>query len=114
MYIPKSMKKKIANTFYDKTIDVLSNDVTTDAEGGITYKGLASIDNFNGNVSFSNCKKIQEEYGFDYEIDISITASTDISISINDLIKYNNIIYNVTDILPSDSHILIVATKWRQ
>ena len=114
MYIPQKMRNKIADTFYDKTVSVMSNAVTTDAEGGVTYKGLAVVDTFNGNVSFSNCKKIQEEYGLDYEIDISITTSTDTSININDIIQYGDITYNVTDVLPSDSHILIVATKWRQ
>lgn len=114
MYIPNKMTKAIANAFYDKTVEVMSNQTTTDAEGGVSYKGLAVTDSFNGNVSFSNCKKIQEEYGLDYQIDISITASTDTSISINDIIKYDNVVYNVTDVLPSDSHILIVATKWRQ
>lgn len=114
MYIPKTMTKVIADNFYDKTVEVMSNQTTTDAEGGVTYKGLAVTDSFNGNVSFSNCKKIQEEYGLDYEIDISITTYTDTDISINDIIKYNDVIYNVSDVLPSDSHILIVATKWRQ
>ena len=114
MYIPQTMKNKIANTFYDKTVEIMSNQTIVDAEGGVTSKGLAVIDSFNGNVSFSNCKKIQEEYGLDYEIDISITADIDTDISINNYIKYNDIIYDVTDILPSDSHILIVATKWRQ
>ena len=33
---------------------------------------------------------------------------------INDIIKYDNIVYNVTDVLKRDSHILVVATKWRQ
>ena len=108
------MTNKIANTFYDKTVEVMSNNIITDAEGGVTYKGLAVTDSFNCNVSFSNCKKIQEEYGLDYEIDISITADTNTNISINDIIKYDNVVYNVTDVLLSDSHILIVATKWRQ
>ncbi len=108
------MTDKITNTFYDKVVYIMDNVVTTDAEGGVTSKGLIVVNNFNGNVSFSNCKKIQEEYGLDYEIDISITASTDTSININDIIKYNDIIYTVTDVLSSDSHILIVATKWSQ
>lgn len=114
MYIPQKMTNKIASVFYDKTIEVLTPNVITDAEGGVNYKGLATISSFNGNVSFSNCKKVQEEYGLDYEIDISVTASVNTNVSINDIIKYQNITYNVTDILPSDSHILIVATKWRQ
>lgn len=114
MYIPKTMTKAIANAFYDKTVEVMSTNTITDAEGGVNYRGLAVVNSFNGNVSFSNCKKIQEEYGLDYEIDISITCDVDTDISINDIIRYENITYNVTDILLSDSHILIVATKWRQ
>lgn len=113
MYIPKSMTKAIANAFYDKTIEVLKDNTVTDAEGGIVYKGLATVDSFKGNVSFSNCKKIQEEYGLDYEIDISITTDYEL-IRHNQLIKYNDVVYNVNDVLQSDSHFLIVATKWRQ
>ena len=108
------MKNKIASAFYDKTINVMSNQTVVDAEGGVTNRGLAVVSNFNGNVSFSNCKSIQEEYGLDYEIDIAITSHVDTNVSINDIIQYNNVIYKVTDVLPSDSHILIVANKWRQ
>lgn len=108
------MKSKIASAFYDKQVSVMSNVTTTDAEGGVTNRGLAVVSNFNGNVSFSNCKSIQEEYGLDYEIDIAITTDTTCSVVINDIIQYDNITYKVTDVLKSDSHILIVANKWRQ
>lgn len=114
MYIPKTMKDKIANTFYDKTVEIMSKQTTIDAEGGINSKGLTVTSNFNGNVSFSNCKSIQEEYGLDYNIDIAITSHVNTNVAINDIIKYENVIYNVTDVLKSDSHVLIVATKWRQ
>lgn len=107
------MIKKIAQTFYDKQVDVLDKITTTDAEGGVTSKGLTLKDTFNGNVNFSNCKKIQEDYGLDYNIDISVTTNYNL-LSINDFIRYEDIVYSVTDILSSDSHILIVATKWRQ
>lgn len=113
MYIPKTMTKKIANAFYDKTVEILEKTSNIDAEGGVTSKGYDVKDSFNGNVSFSNCKQIQEEYGLDYNIDISVTTDYKL-LEINDIIKYQDVIYNVTDILPSDSHILIVATKWRQ
>lgn len=113
MYIPNQMTKQIARVFYDKTVDVLASNVITDAEGGVNYNGYAVVDNFKGNVNFSNCKKIQEEYGLDYNIDISITTDYNLLIH-NNLIRYKDVVYNVTDILPSDSHILIVATKWRQ
>lgn len=113
MYIPKTMRTKIASVFYDKEVEVLEKATTIDAEGGVNTKGLQSKDNFKGNVSFSNCKKIQEEYGLDYNIDISITTDYNL-LKINDIIKYLDVIYNVTDVLPSDSHILVIATKWRQ
>lgn len=113
MYIPKTMRTKIASVFYDKEVEVLEKATTIDAEGGVNTKGLQSKDNFKGNVSFSNCKKIQEEYGLDYNIDISITTDYNL-LKINDIIKYLDVIYNVTDVLFSDSHILVVATKWRQ
>ena len=113
MYIPKTMRTKIASVFYDKEVEVLEKATTIDAEGGVNTKGLQSKDNFKGNVSFSNCKKIQEEYRLDYNIDISITTDYNL-LKINDIIKYLDVIYNVTDVLSSDSHILVVATKWRQ
>lgn len=112
MYIPKSMMKTMANTFYDKTIGILEKQTTIDAEGGVTSKGYEEIDTFKGNVSFSNCKKIQEDYGLDYEIDISITTNK--ALNINDMINYDDVVYTVTDVLPSDSHVLIVGTQWRQ
>ena len=113
MYIPKTMTKAIAKNFYDKTVEVLQSNVITDTEGGIVYKGTATVDTYKGNVSFSNCKKRQEEYWLDYNIDISITTNYN-KLKINDIIKYLGVVYNVSDVLPSDSHVLIVANKWRQ
>ena len=114
MYIPQKMRNKIASAFYDKTVEVMDKIIETDAEGGVTNKGLTVVSNFKGNVSFSNCKSIQEEYGLDYEIDIAITSDITTIVFIDSIIKYNDVVYKVTDVLPSDSHILIVATKWRQ
>ena len=113
MYIPKNMTKQIAKVFYDKEVSILVKTTTIDAEGGVNTKGYDGIATFKGNVNFSNCKQIQEEYGLDYNIDVSITTNYNL-LKINDIIKYQEIIYNVTDILPSDSHLLVVATKWRQ
>ncbi len=113
MYIPKTMSDAIANTFYDKTIYVLEKRKITDKEGGIISKGFDVVLEFKGNVSFSNCKEIQEQYGLDYEIDIAVTTFTETEINIDDIIKYNEIKFKVTDVLISDSHKLVVATKWQ-
>lgn len=114
MYIPKQMTKEIAKVFYDKTVEIVEQATTVDAEGGVNTKGYEVVNNFKGNVNFSNCKQIQEEYGLDYNIDVSITTYSNVEVNIGDIIKYNGVFYNVTDVLPSDSHILVVATKWRQ
>lgn len=113
MYIPKTMKTKIAKLFYDKEVSKLVSNTTVDAEGGVNNKGYDVLETFKGNVSFSNCKQIQEDYGLDYNIDLAITTQYE-SLAINDIIKYQDVIYKVTDVLPSDSHFLVVATKWRQ
>lgn len=114
MLIPETMKNKINSVFYDKTVDILTNTTTVDAEGGVTFKGLSIANTFNGNVSFANCAKIQEEYGLDYLIDISITTNINVPIAINDIIQYEDVVYSVKDVLKFDSHILIVGVKWTQ
>ena len=139
MFIPKSMTKVISDAFYDKTIDILSKEINVDAEGGVTLdakitllatddtppalitddSGYALLESnnvigaFRGNVSFSSCKKLQEEYGLDYDIDIAITTFANVEIAINDLIQYKGVVYNISDKLVSDSHALIVAKKWQ-
>ena len=80
--------KQIARTFYDKEVSVLVSTSTIDAEGGVNVKGYDVLDKFNGNVNFSNSKKIQEEYGLDYNIDISITTNYN-ALKINDIIYLN-------------------------
>lgn len=113
MYIPKTMKKAIDKIFYDKFLEILEENTTKDNEGSIIVIDYKAIDNFRGNVNFNNCKKIQEEYGLKYEIDITITTNYQ-KLKINDFIKYKDITYNVTDVLESDSHFLILAKKCPQ
>ena len=113
MYIPQTFKDSIKSTFYDKEVEVLENKTSMDDEGGVNYKGLEKVNSFFANVSFSNCKKIQEEYGLNYDINISITTDYK-DLKINNLIKYEDKIYNITDKLKSDSHILYVGILWQQ
>lgn len=140
MYIPKKMKKLIAKNFYDKGILVLDKTITHDEEGGMNVKKGRVSYKFYGNVNFSNFGSIQEDYGLDYQIDISITASPEtfedkvyfddaelvydkdkiyikqteeILLGISDIISYGGKEYEVTNIIPFDSHILILG-KWQQ
>lgn len=140
MYIPRIMKKLIAKNFYDKEILVLDKTATRDEEGGLNTKAGKVSYKFYGNVNFSNFGKIQEDYGLDYQIDISITASpetfedkvyledaelvydrdriyikdtSEILLGINDIISYGGKEYRVSSIIPFDSHILVLG-QWER
>lgn len=106
------MKSKIAQYFYDKEIKLYKKTETTDDEGGKTFNISKSDYEFLGNVNFKNRRKIQEEYGLDYDVDIAITTDFD-KAEINDLILYN-VYYDVTDVIVCDSHFLILGKIWRK
>lgn len=114
MQIPSNFINIIADTFYDKDLIVLDKSTIYDVEGGINVKGMSQKDTFKGNVSFTNFKTIQENFGIDYQIDIAITTYRETNVVNDDIIKYSEIIYKITDVLKTDSHLLILATKWRQ
>lgn len=113
MFIPETMKRGIAKAFYDKDIHLLNKSTEMDSEGDVKTTGYTEINNFKGNVNFSNCEKIQEEYGLDYKINISITTDYT-EVKKTDILSYDNILYEVKGIYPKDSHVLIVGTKWRE
>ena len=112
MFIPKSMKTVIAKTFYDKEIHLMNKSVKKDAEGGVKTKGYTVKECFKGNVNFSNCEKIQEEYGLDYKVNISITTDY-IGLEKNDIISYDKMFYEVKGIYIRDSHLLVLGATWR-
>lgn len=112
MFIPNTMKTEIAKAFYDKEIHRMDKSVEKDAEGAVITKGYTVKETFKGNVNFSNCEKIQEDYGLDYKINISIT--TDFTgLSVNDVISYDRVLYEVKGIYSRDSHTLVLGAKWR-
>ena len=112
MFIPRAMKTEIAKTFYDKEIHLMNKSVEKDAEGGVTTKGYSVKDVFKGNVNFSNCEKVQEEYGLDYKINITITTDYT-ELKKDDILAYNKVLYEVKGIYINDSHVLILGANWR-
>ena len=112
MFIPKSMKTAIAKAFYDKEIHLMDKRTEMDAEGDVKTLGYSVKEAFKGNVNFSNCEKIQEDYGLDYKVNISITTDYN-GLNVNDIIVYEQGLYEVKGIFNRDSHRLIVGANWR-
>lgn len=112
MFIPNAMKTEIAKAFYDKEISLMDKETAQDTEGGVKLTGYSVKEVFKGNVNFSNCEKLQEEYGLDYRVNISITTDYN-GLEKDDIISYNELLYAVKGIYPRDSHVLILGANWR-
>lgn len=112
MFIPKTMKTAIANTFYDKEIHLMDMRTETDAEGGVKTSGYAVRTAFKGNVNFSNCEKIQEDYGLDYKVNVSITTDYN-AVKLADILAFDGVLYEVKGIYHRDSHNVVLGAIWR-
>lgn len=114
MYIPKTFKRAIEKTFYDKSIFILDKTATRDVEGDYIEESTNKVDEFIGNVSFSNFKEIKEEYGLEYDIGVVISTllKNKDKINLSTLISYNDIIYEITDKFERDSHLLLIGSVW--
>lgn len=113
MLFPDEAKTEIANAFYDKDISILAKTETLDPEGGVVKTGETIKSTFKGNVRFTTLAKIQAEIGLTDQIDIAITCDPSTDIVVDDLMQYAGREYVATDVLPYDSHILIVGKKWQ-
>jgi hypothetical protein len=106
------MKTEIAKAFYDKDIHLMNKSTETDSEGGVKTNGYTVKESFKGNVNFSNCEKIQEEYGLDYKINISITTDYT-GLKKDAVFAYDKVLYTVKGIFVRDSHTLVLGANWR-
>lgn len=113
MFLPADFKGVIADTFYDKTITKLAKSITTDSEGGKKKTGTTAAGTFKGNVRFTALGQLQSEIGLVEQIDIAITCDPATSMAVDDLFQYLGKKYVAVDVLPYDSHALIVGRKWQ-
>lgn len=111
MQVPDTFRKAISDIFYDKTVQVLSKEIVTDTEGSRRSVPGVITGTFKGNVNFNTLAAVQESYGLDYEIDITITTAYD-GIKVNDLISYDGRYFEVTDCKPFDTHYQIVGIDY--
>lgn len=109
MNIPEEFKKVIADTFYDKDIEIWTKGTIKDDEGSIVGNGkLEKIDSFKGNFQFSTREYIQQEYGKEIEANAIVTCDKTIA-EIGNILVYDNNDYTIKSLVPSDSHITILV-----
>ena len=109
MKIPEIFKQTIANTFYDKQIEIWSSGTITDDEGSVIGNGkVEKIDEFMGNFQFSTREYIQQEYGKEIEANAIVTCNTTIA-KIGDILVYNGKDYTIRANPSSDSHITLLV-----
>lgn len=112
MELPSNFQNTIANTFYDKLIKYYDT-VINDNGAGMKQKAITGdAIEFYGNARFDNLAEVQELHGLRDKIDISITCKTSVAITIGKIMEYYSKYYLVTEVMPSDSHLLIVGKQW--
>lgn len=112
MEFPANAKKAIAATFYDKKIEILEVEKTLDEEGGaITGEQIVKI-SFMGNVRFLTLQEQQTELGLTKQADVEISCPTSTDVTVDTLLRYAGQTYIATQVLPRDSHLMILGAKW--
>lgn len=109
MKIPEEFKKAIADTFYDKDIEIWTSGTIKDDEGAVIGNGkLEKIDSFKGNFQFSTREYIQQEYGREIEANAIVTCDK-ANAEIGNILVYNDKEYTIKSLVPYDSHITILV-----
>lgn len=110
MLLPANFTTVIADTFYDKTVTLLAK-TTTSQDGWVQESGTANS-TFKANVQFSNLGEIQSELGLTERVDVVLTCATAVNIAVDGLFSYAGVTYKAKAVVPHDSHLRIVGTKW--
>lgn len=109
MKIPETFKQAIADTFYDKDIEIWTEGTIKDDEGSVIGNGkVKKIDSFKGNFQFTTREYIQQEYGKEIEANAIVTCAKTIA-EIGNILVYNNEDYTIKSLITGDSHTTILV-----
>lgn len=109
MNIPETFKQAIADTFYDKDIEIWTSGTIKDDEGAVIGNGkLNKVDSFKGNFQFSTREYIQQEYGKEIEANAIVTCNKTVA-EIGNILVYNNADYAIKSLIIGDSHTTILV-----
>jgi len=110
MRIPSKFTQVIADTFFDKTIDLYSVGEITDKEGFTRRDVLLKTGDFTGNVYFTNLEEVRQDYGIEEQIDVVISTHEEIEAGV--IVGYGGKDYRVVKAIPRDSHNLLIGRSW--
>lgn len=109
MKIPDEFKQVIADTFYDKDIEVWTHGTIKDDEGAVIRKGkVDKIDNFKGNFQFTTREYIQKVYGLEIEANAIVTCDKTVA-QIGNILAYNSNDYTIKSKITGDSHTILLV-----
>lgn len=109
MKIPNEFKQVIADTFYDKDIEIWTIGKIKDDEGSVIEDGkLEKIDKFKGNFQFTTREYIQQEYGKEIEANAIVTCDKTIA-QIGNMLVYNENEYTIKSKITGDSHTTLLV-----
>ncbi len=109
MQIPNLFKQVIADTFYDKDIEIWTVGTIKDDEGAVIGNGkVKKIDEFKGNFQFKTREYIQQEYGKEIEANAIVTCDKTVA-KIGDILVYNGKDYTIKSIIHPDSHTTLLV-----
>ena len=120
MKIPEMFKQVIADTFYDKDIEIWTSGTIKDDEGSVIGNGkIKKIDSFKGNFQFSTREYVQQEYGKEIEANAIVTCEKTLAKEGDILVYLRNKTneelqkymyeFEIVSVIQSDSHITILV-----
>lgn len=102
--IPSKMNKLIEKYFYDKSIELFSDETEISAEGGRKKLGKEVVMSIMCNANPTSNRLLKENFGIDIDASLMITCSPDLEIKKGYTFSYKGIDYEVVQTLPHDSH----------
>ena len=110
MLFPDSASRAISEAFYDKKFEVFTFETQLGLEGDTT-KVFQRVGECSGNVRFANLAKLREELGLMDEIQIAISCDKSVEVKSGDFIEFEKIKYFAFEVIPFDSHLMILGRK---
>lgn len=109
MRIPNLFKEVIADTFYDKDIEIWSSGTIKDDEGSVVGEGKKEkTDSFKGNFQFTTREYIQKVYGLEIEANAIVTCDKTVA-TIGNIAVYKDNDYTIKSKITPDSHTILLV-----